>query len=408
MSFIHSNLFKLFFPVFLIVFVLLDKNALDLIISKNVVIAEHLPYLLFVMCIFLCQGFNLGRMGMVSLAMLVTYWIIQYRLQSPLSTGTTRLEFVLLAFTFPVACIVPYILPEKRFFTSSGFLYSLILVLFVGWAGLTIDYAASNGISDYWQNILVDVPQISRLPFSVILYSCLFVCMFGIFVLKREHPLHFAVYTSLLMTTLTFVCFHQAYISSILFSLGGILLIFATLVRSHELAFVDQLTNIPGRRALETEMKHLGRRYTLAMLDVDHFKQFNDTYGHDTGDDVLKLVASQMMKTGGRAKVYRYGGEEFTILFKGKRHEDAAEHLDQLRADIADYDMVIRDLSTRPQNNKAGAKKRGTNSGETIVNITVSIGYADNRDVKKPELVLKEADQALYRAKKAGRNRIAT
>ncbi|MEI8597157.1 GGDEF domain-containing protein [Vibrio sp. M60_M31a] len=62
-------------------------------------------------------------------------------------------------------------------------------------------------------------------------------------------------------------------------------------------------------------------KYTIAMLDVDHFKNFNDTYGHDTGDNVLKLVATLLMKTRGGAKAYRFGGEEFTILFKGTYSE---------------------------------------------------------------------------------------
>ena len=115
------------------------------------------------------------------------------------------------------------------------------------------------------------------------------------------------------------------------------------------LRMLINLPVFPGRRALETEMTHLGRKFTIAMLDVDHFKKFNDAHGHDTGDDVLKLVASKMTRVGGRAKVYRYGGEEFTVLFKGKYADDAIEYLEELREDIADYKMTLRNQSSRPQ-----------------------------------------------------------
>src|SRR6185503_7009649 len=74
----------------------------------------------------------------------------------------------------------------------------------------------------------------------------------------------------------------------------GVLLIAALLQESHQLAFRDQLTGLPARRALEERMRSLGERYAIGMVDVDHFKQFNDTHGHDVGDQVLKLVGGRL------------------------------------------------------------------------------------------------------------------
>lgn len=107
---------------------------------------------------------------------------------------------------------------------------------------------------------------------------------------------------------------------------------------------------------MESDLRHLGRRYTIAMIDIDHFKSFNDTYGHDTGDDVLRLVASQMERVGGGARIYRYGGEEFTVLFKGKTAEQAKVHLENLRASVEAYDLVLRDVDNRPKDEKQGRK----------------------------------------------------
>ena len=191
-----------------------------------------------------------------------------------------------------------------------------------------------------------------------------------------------------------------------LFSLSGVLLLIYLLSASHEMAFKDQLTELPGRLALESDLKHLGKRYTIAMIDIDHFKSFNDSYGHDTGDEVLRLIARQLTCVGGGASAYRYGGEEFTVLFKGKHKQEAKVHLEKLRASIASYDLVLRDYSSRPQNSKVGIKQRSNVANGETVNVTVSIGVCDNTSEEHVKAVMKKADIALYKAKTAGRNQI--
>nr|WP_256260954.1 GGDEF domain-containing protein [Shewanella sp. NIFS-20-20] len=189
--------------------------------------------------------------------------------------------------------------------------------------------------------------------------------------------------------------------------LAGALLLTNLIGCSLELAFIDGLTGIPGRRALENEMKHLGRRYSLAMMDVDHFKSFNDTYGHNMGDDVLKLVASIMGKHCGMgAKVYRYGGEEFTLLFKGRRAQDCVADLDELRQAIADYPLSVREYAERGPDDTKGKQKRGQGVTMEPVHVTISIGVADHSAANTPQAVMKVADQLLYQAKKAGRNQV--
>ena len=95
-------------------------------------------------------------------------------------------------------------------------------------------------------------------------------------------------------------------------SAAGVILIVALLAESHRLAFRDTLTGLPGRRALEERLRSLGGRYAVAMVDVDHFKKFNDTHGHDIGDQVLKLVGARLAEVGGGGIAFRYGGEEFS------------------------------------------------------------------------------------------------
>ncbi|WP_375749883.1 GGDEF domain-containing protein [Vibrio sp. HN007] len=404
MSLIRPNLIKFLLPLFFVLVLQFVMQTISGTIEANIYLATNLPYLLFVICIMLCQLFNQGRIGMVTVAMCITYYVIQTRLQSPLSTGTTKLEFLLLAFIFPVACITASLYKECKLLTTKGLSYLAIIGMLIGWGVITVIHVQDAGLSDFWEAVLYNIPEMSKLPVLLFLYSFFVSCWYGIQVLNHNKSIDVAIYTCLVLTLLTFVLFDTNYISTTLFSLSGIMLIVTVISTSHELAYIDQLTEIPGRRALETEMRHLGRKYTIAMLDVDHFKKFNDTYGHDTGDDVLKLVASKMMKTRGKAKVYRYGGEEFTVLFKGKYVDNAEPFLEELRESIANYEMTLRNMDNRPKDNKVGSKQRKKQNASNTVSVTISIGMADSYDTKNPETVLKAADEALYRAKQSGRN----
>ena len=134
---------------------------------------------------------------------------------------------------------------------------------------------------------------------------------------------------------------------------AGLIITFSILQDSYNMAFRDDLTGIPSRRALNESLHGIGRRYAMAMLDIDHFKRFNDTYGHDVGDQVLKMVAKKMLAVGGGGKAFRYGGEEFTILFPGKRVADALPHLENVRQSIEEYRLAIRS-DDRPKDPSRG------------------------------------------------------
>ena len=188
---------------------------------------------------------------------------------------------------------------------------------------------------------------------------------------------------------------------------AGVMLLVAVLHESHRMAFRDPLTGLPNRRALEEQMHALGAEYTIAMVDVDHFKAFNDTHGHDTGDQVLKLVASRLAEVDGGGHAFRYGGEEFTVLFPGHFLFDCMPHLEKLRASVESYRMALRG-EDRPQDKEEGAKRRAGARSPQTVSVTVSIGAASpSKKAGQPSEVLKLADEALYRAKKAGRNRVS-
>lgn len=196
---------------------------------------------------------------------------------------------------------------------------------------------------------------------------------------------------------------HSAFMSA-----AGVMLFVSLLGESHRLAFRDTLTGLPGRRALDERMRSLGSRYTIAMVDVDHFKKFNDTHGHDIGDQVLKLVGARLAEVGGGGIAYRYGGEEFSVLFPGAKLDEVLPHLEAIRASIEGYRMAVR-APDRPRSPERGEKRRGAGAPEQHLSVTVSIGAcAPGKRARTPSQVIKAADEALYRAKQAGRNRVST
>src|SRR5258708_6206366 len=96
---------------------------------------------------------------------------------------------------------------------------------------------------------------------------------------------------------------------------------------SYSLAYQDELTGLASRRAFNDALLRLKAPYTIAAVDIDHFKRINDTFGHDTGDQVLRLVASRLARVSGGGEPFRVGGEEFTILFPGRAAKDVTDHL---------------------------------------------------------------------------------
>lgn len=181
------------------------------------------------------------------------------------------------------------------------------------------------------------------------------------------------------------------------------LLVVLTLTETERLlAFTDRLTALPNRRALDERLQRLRGSFTIAMVDIDHFKRFNDRWGHAAGDQALRMVATALAKVGGGGRAYRYGGEEFAIVMAGRDARDAADALDAVRAAIAERGFVVRSPARPAKKPSTRAVSRGRRAA-----LTVSIGAASPMALRtSPGEVLKAADRALYRAKHAGRNRL--
>jgi diguanylate cyclase (GGDEF)-like protein len=187
---------------------------------------------------------------------------------------------------------------------------------------------------------------------------------------------------------------------------SALILIVAVVEASYHMAYQDSLTGLPARRALNEALLRLGGHYTVAMLDVDHFKRINDRHGHDVGDQVLKMIAAKLAQVGGGGKAYRYGGEEFAVIFAGRIAEECLSDVQALRQTVEDTRFILR---ARFRSKKKKEKVLTDRGPGQRVPVTISIGVAERNDRHtKWDQVVKAADRALYRAKEGGRNQVQT
>lgn len=307
----------------------------------------------------------------------------------------------------PVNIALFYLVRERGFFNLGG----MVRIIFILLQPLAV-YLALRLQPDLFQYLsyqLLNYPQLESLPLSqpVVLVNgiILFVFFTGA-LLGKGGAIVRGFFWALIATLLALSAKSNGQSATLYYSAAGLIIIAAVIETAYAMAFQDELTGLPARRALNTALHGLGRRYAIAMLDIDFFKKFNDRFGHDVGDQVLCMVASHLRRVGGGGKPYRFGGEEFTIIFPGKSKTDAIPYLEMLRQSIEAAQFGLRGKN-RPKKPPKKMKKAQAEPKTVSVTISIGVAEADNKH-PKPNSVMKAADQALYRAKKRGRNCITT
>jgi len=389
------------------------------------VILPFLPYVL--LGISGIMGWRYNNAGLIfSSTVLALVYFLKGFFGKSIDTGE---GFILdsVFFLLPLNIVYFSFLSKRRLFAIKGILYllpltfqtlTILLLLYIKDKSIGGLYSSIGKFSINIADFLYEISMMlgtflntgSIIGNSVLVTPafCSFVCVF-IFLLGKFFYRPDAIASGMIgILAASFLGINtiQNEISfTIYFFAAGLILIITTTEASFKMAYIDDLTGLPGRRSLNEMLLNLGNKYTIAMVDVDYFKKFNDTYGHETGDQVLKMLASQFSKMTGGAKSFRYGGEEFTAIFTGKFVEDALPHLEKFRKSVQNFPFIIREKD-RPKAKKKSTKKRKmTKSGTKKVQVTVSIGVSGPEKVGiNPELVIKNADKALYKAKKSGRN----
>jgi GGDEF domain-containing protein len=337
-------------------------------------------------------------------------------------TGSGRTALEAVALLVPLNFVLLSLLRERGFaFPNTGPLFLLLFTeataVFAICRALPITAAPTTHGPHHAAPVLA-LPLPTYIPW---IFAAAGVTLLVRFLLLRK-PVESALLWSLLAFFLAVHFGGQGRIALAYSATAALILAVSIVETSYLLAYHDELTTLPSRRALNDALLNLQVPYSIAMVDIDHFKQFNDQHGHDTGDQVLRLVAAKLARVTGGGQAYRCGGEEFTILFAGKTTDEVVEHLEQLRRGIEAARFRPRGIDRRqtPRGpDRRTVRPRGRArvghavrrlaqvEGPGALSVTVSIGVAAATQEKPdPNQIMDAADQALYRAKGNGRNRV--
>ncbi len=349
-------------------------------------IIELAPYLLAVTAVLLSVFFNQGQLFYLSLFAFLSWlsfehsWLNQALL--------IELSFITLILIISAVGF----LAEKGLLTLAAWKVHLFTLLLVGVAYGS--WVRQISWLDSWQtNQLIPANWLQWSTLSQSSLLLMFLCLASLLAFYGWQQQRKTLNAILILITVFLIfIWHENNLAIVLMcSTGLLVLLFGFFQQSWHLAYVDELTALPGRRALEERLQRSLGIYALAMVDVDHFKKFNDSYGHDVGDDVLRMIAAKIGQVAGGGKAYRYGGEEFTIVFNNHSADEVKTYLQEVIDKVAATPFVVN---------------RRKHQKPKKVQVTISIGVTDSIDKSGAAETIKVADTALYTAKKKGRNRL--
>ena len=359
--------------------------------------------------IVLCAGVLLAwrfRSTRVLFSLLVLL-LVEEASFGPSYLSTDHVRVLIAAFLLPISLLVFSFLPERGF-TLDAMVprAALVLIDFVA-LGVGGELHVSHGFS---------------LPWSATTLCAAAALVFLLRMFFHHKNLESGFFWSMVASWLALRHGGVGVAATAYLGTGALILGASLIETFYFMAYHDELTGLPSRRAFNEAAQALADPYSIAVVDIDHFKSFNDLYGHDTGDEVLRMVAARLAQVGGGGQAFRCGGEEFAVLFRSRPAVEALPYLEELRGDIEESVFCLRGPDRRRQARGADRRDPGRRAsrsrkvkaepvaGAEITSVTVSIGVADPLDVKPGTVqqVIAAADRALYRAKAGGRNRVET
>ena len=384
-------------------------------INPSVYGVRFFYYAVFIAALVLSWRFHTTRIFLSAVVLLLAHQALEFFTQGHgAATGPGRVAFEAIALLLPLDFILLTFFPERGYPGRSLFWF-LVLLFFesVFVAAIARPTQPSPAFLDaspmtalHWK-----LPQPALFLFVIALAYLLYR------LLRFQKPTIIGMFWALISLWLALNA-GVGKLSSAYFGVAALILASSIVENSYALAYRDELTGLHSRRAFNDALLRLKPPYAMAAVDIDHFKSINDTYGHDIGDQVLRMVASKLARVGGGGDPFRVGGEEFTILFPGRTGREIVDVLELLRLNIESSTFRVRSGEERRKvqrspERRADKKKSEVphltaTSSSVSLSVTVSIGIGESQPKLSSDEIISQADKALYRAKRGGRNRIET
>lgn len=428
--------------------------ASQLFVSKGIMnILSDIPYLGFGAVAFMGYRLNQARILISSILMFISYLLLQHINTGELKTGLIGNQDLIRSLALSIPLVVLIVLTQKesrirRIKTIARYSLSLLPLGFF----VLLNHVRPEAFQWLVHQSVFPTPWFKLPQLTVLSYGVLVSGLFWIS--DRKIGLYVVAMMIAMVPCLT--AFQVSLVdglsernmnANIILAYSAVagILVDAMFRMYWQRVYLDELTGIPNRRALDEFLYTLEGDYTIGMIDIDHFKKFNDSYGHDEGDNVLRLVGKTLHGTP-KVRVYRYGGEEFCAIYEGGNSEDSFIIANKMRRTVDSLQFVLRTTKNQPsikhnlvnlylhrslnrhqtissRDSDKGAKKpRGLKSaggtpgkrsesksagGDNFIKISISMGLASpNEQAPTPYEVIKLADKALYDAKHQGRNKV--
>jgi diguanylate cyclase (GGDEF)-like protein len=404
--------------VFMVSALLLHSEMLA--ISAGAIASAY--YAVFLAGLLLAARFRSTRVFFSLIVLMLAHRAVEFFAEGTTLLGPGRTAFEYLSFLVPLN-LVAFTRMKERGWKVPALMPRLAIILL---QAVVVTLACRPSIPDSPGILGVAIFgrtafHWARIPHLAIVTLLSAATYFGVRFVRSGKPIE----TGFLWTLVAvFLSFHYGGIGRLAdgyMAIAGLILVASVVETSYVMAYHDELTTLPGRRAFNETLASFDGPYAIAIVDIDHFKNFNDTYGHDTGDEVLRMVASRLARVTGGGKAFRCGGEEFAILFEGRSAKDAVDDLELLRRVIESSRFRVRGQTERrrlPRQDEQDRRKPvprtpraqsgfGVTQAVADLSVTVSIGVAEpSTRLREVDQVIQAADKALYRAKANGRNRV--
>lgn len=365
----------------------------------------YIPFIIILIGMGMSWIFHHSREFNLFLLFIIIYITLSNYIWNPELKVDSQLAYLLLVALIPINYLLNFLLKERGILNKFGIQRFILLAIQLYCIAWLLEHPYPP-LKEYLTFPLIKLSTYKVTAISQPLLASILIVSVVILLklLQTASILTSGILSSLIALSSALHFYQQTQIATIFIILAGLLIISSIIINAYSLAYLDELTNLPSRRAMVQNISTLGKRYSIAMVDVDHFKKFNDKYGHDIGDQVLKKLASQLRQVRG-GKAFRYGGEEFTVIFPNKTLSEAQLFCKELCKNVENSPFMLRNKK-RPKSLKDNTKKK--NRDAIPLTITISIGLAErSADLTTSDEVIKQADKALYKAKKNGRNQVA-
>ena len=368
-------------------------------------------YAVFVAALALAFRFRYLRVVLCALLLLLSHYALRGATQGWFGGhAPEKFAFEVIALLVPLNFLLLNLVSERTLDRNS--LIGIGAVLFFESTFVVVFSRPEQTLSLFHFSLIhtyhLKLPQPALLMFVVALVVSL------VRVIRSHRPIEHGIFWAILATPIGMEHGAAGRSGTAYFGIAGLILASAVIENSYSLAYRDELTGLSSRRAFNDTVLGLKPPYAVAVVDIDHFKSINDTYGHDTGDQVLRMVASRLAEVSGGGQSFRVGGEEFNLLFAGKSAKEVFDHVELLRMNVESCSFRLRGGADRRKTPRDTERRTATSKRQKIadqplpgvLSVTVSIGVADSQLGSNVGQVIEHADKALYAAKQGGRNRI--